>query len=421
MANLTTIESVLTAFPYPTIPPIVGPPTYETINEVAALLKANAASIHSENGGGQLGYLALTVSPAVYATLSNGVAFVVPNNPQAFPPPLGGHPTVAQIQANQRQHAENLRLFRLYQTVQGALKQQLISAVPDIYLRTLRHRHTGYASVTCYQLLHHLFITYGRMTPMDHQVNDTRFRSSYDPAQPFETFIQQIEDAQDYADAGGQAYTPEQIVSNAYTIMFNTGMFVDTCREWRRKPVADQTWANFKTEFSLAHTDLGNMRNTTQAAGFHQAHNAFHMEAFATETAEAFANMANATSADRDMLLSLQASNQALLQQLTVKDAELTQLRQQVQQFQAGLSNRTTNSNNNRRNNANPNAANRAPNTEPTQKRYPNLNYCWTHGHDIDPRHDSSNCRNPGPGHQNNATRTNPMGGSTKNKDRVPN
>jgi hypothetical protein len=33
----------------------------------------------------------------------------------------------------------------------------------------------------------------------------------------------------DYADAGDNAYTANQVVSNAYTLVFNTGMFPEAC------------------------------------------------------------------------------------------------------------------------------------------------------------------------------------------------
>ena len=159
MASTQTIDSIIAAFPYPTIQPIVGTPTYESINEVATYLKANASAIHSENGGGQLGYLGLTVSPAVYDTLAPGTPFVIPPNPGPTPPPLPNG-TNAQITANIRQHATALSLFRHYNTVNNALKQLLLTAVPDIYIRTLKNKHTAYANVTTIAILTHLYRTY---------------------------------------------------------------------------------------------------------------------------------------------------------------------------------------------------------------------------------------------------------------------
>ena len=49
-------------------------------------------------------------------------------------------------------------------------------------------------------------------------------------------------------------------------------------------------------------------------------------------------------------------------------------------------------------------------------KRYENNNYCWSHGWDVENDHHSGCCNNPKQGHQFMATRTNPMGGSNRNK-----
>jgi hypothetical protein len=49
----------------------------------------------------------------------------------------------------------------------------------------------------------------------DVEANDNRFKGAYDPGQPFETLVQQIDEAQDFAEATGQPYSPAQLVSNA--------------------------------------------------------------------------------------------------------------------------------------------------------------------------------------------------------------
>jgi hypothetical protein len=40
--------------------------------------------------------------------------------------------------------------------------------------------------------------------------------------------------------------------------------------------------------------------------------------------------------------------------------------------------------------------------------------YCWTHGSSNNRRHTSATCKNKAPGHRDNATAANPLGGSTK-------
>jgi hypothetical protein len=265
----TSWESVITTFPNPSLPPLDGTPTYASVNDLAMMLKANAASVHTENGGGQLGFLGIMVSQTMYATLSDQ-PFTIPANPGATPTPLDGA-TAAQITENYRAHTELLRLFRVYTAVTTALRSQILAAVPDIYLRSLRNKHTGYASVTPLQLLNHLFTTYGHIAPHDIEANDNRFKSAYDPGQPFETLVQQIDEAQDFAEAAGQPYSPAQLVSNAYRIIFQTGLFTEACREWRRKTPAEQTWQAFQHDFNLAHIDLANQRQTTQGSGYHAA------------------------------------------------------------------------------------------------------------------------------------------------------
>ena len=81
---MISIDKIVDGIPHPNIALIVGIPTSESIAELNLQLNANAASVQSNLGDGQLGLLALTVSPAVFNTLS-AVAFVQPVNPGRNP------------------------------------------------------------------------------------------------------------------------------------------------------------------------------------------------------------------------------------------------------------------------------------------------------------------------------------------------
>jgi hypothetical protein len=123
------------------------------------------------------------------------------------------------------------------------------------------------------------------------------------------------------------------------------------------------------------------------------------------DTADAFTNLATATTADRTMLAKLSKSNNELLKLLNTKDATITQLQAQLLQQIPG--------------NDRPAPAGRGPPRRPFQATVRcnhNENYCWTHGWDCAPSHKSQTCTCPGPGHQNEATRANTMGGSERNK-----
>ena len=189
--------------------------------------------------------------------------------------------------------------------------------------------------------------------------------------------------------------------------MFSTGVFADACREWRRRPAAEHTWDTFKTHFALAHEDNRLIQqHTTQGGGFHQANNA--MDAFVTETAGAFANLATAAASDRDVLKTLTNTNNDLLQQLAAKDTELTKLRAQLNKPAPAQGHDNNNNNNENR-----------PPRDPLKKRFKNQNYCWSHGYDIHPTHNSSSCNFPRDGHKKEASRTNILGGSLLAKDKI--
>ena len=78
---LISEEKILEKFPYPTIQPITGKPSYDTLAAVHLKLNTNAALVHSNRGNRQLEYLALTVKDAVYNTLSP-IPFIIPVNPR---------------------------------------------------------------------------------------------------------------------------------------------------------------------------------------------------------------------------------------------------------------------------------------------------------------------------------------------------
>ena len=268
-SSVATPEQLIASFPHPDLPPIEGQPTYEKIAAIKSLLAANAASIQTTRGGGDNGYLGILLSPAVYATI-NAIPWIDPPNPGATPviPP---NATSAQIGEAVRVHTENLRQWREFTNLQQALKKQLIAAVNPIYFRAIKHRHVGFANHSIREMLTHLIDQYGAITPIDLQNNMADFSKKWDPNQPFEVLIDQIEEAVDFADAGGQPYTAQQIINNAYTIVFQTGMFFDDCKTWRAKPDADKTWQNFKTHFGEAQRQLRLQTATMQSAGYHEA------------------------------------------------------------------------------------------------------------------------------------------------------
>jgi hypothetical protein len=119
-----------------------------------------------------------------------------------------------------------------------------------------------------------------------------------------------------------------QVLANALNLVQRTKVYRHSCHEWQRKPAGDKTWQNFKTHFAEAANELREDQTTGQDHSYHQnltANNT--MELFTTETAEAFANLDNATASDRSMMADLMATNKTLLEQLAALTHEVANLR----------------------------------------------------------------------------------------------
>jgi hypothetical protein len=376
----STPEDFLESFPHPKLPKIIGQPTYASLSNLKKLIAANAASVASNQGGGLHGYLGIVISPAVYLTIA-AAPFILPVYPGPHPAVLFGA-TAAQITAATSQHKEDMREWREYNNVHNALKKQLLDAVDPIYLRALRNRHVGYANHTIRAILQHLIDAYGLITPIDLKKNNDMLNEPWDPNTPFEHLIDQIEEAVEYADDGNQPFTVNQILNAAYTIVFNTGIFFEECKQWRLLAPALKTWDRFKEHFTEAHQQHRLQQATMQGAGYHKANflaeHAMHYE----ETAMALANLATATAADRQVMATLTNTIETLTRQLAASQAEVANLRQQAKQ----------------------------------QRTSAKTTYCWSHGFGVGPKHTSETCRMPKDGHQRAATRENPMGGNMASK-----
>jgi hypothetical protein len=338
-------------------------------------------------------------------------------NPGANPV-LPNNSTVAFIAELTRQHAASLRIWKEYLSTDKSLKQQLLTAIDDIYYRSLCNRITSYGNVTTLTILHHLYDSYGNISPTDLIDNDTCMKAPYDPSQPIELLFDQFDDGIELPAAANTAYTGPQIVAYAYNTILQTGLFTDACRDWRRQPAVQKTWPTFKANFSLAHQEMQESQATTQGAGFYSANAALAAE-FQQQTFEALANLATATESDRSAVSNLTGTNSALTTQLATTNAKLDTALADIAALCLDLA--TSRNNNNRRNihgdsnwshNRNRNDNNRAP----ALRKCFNDNYCWTHSYHIHNDHTNQTCRAPKDGHKSCATRANTMNGTDRYK-----
>ena len=408
-----TTEDIIKGLPYPEIPKINGEPTFDDLKNLKNKLDNNAGSVPTNLGGGAHGYLALTTPGNTFFALT-GAIFQPPIDPGPLPQ-IPQNATSAQIGHLERTHKEARRQFQEFIAVGNALRQQLLTAVDETYLRGLRHPVYGFVNVSVLQMLTYLFDNYGDIEPGDLTENNRRLTAAYDVSAPIETLWEQIEEAMAYAAAANAPYTAQQINNTAYDLLFKTGQFKDELKEWRRRPAGQQTWPEFKRLMTRAHRDLH--RQSAATMGYHTANNVGHdsgnqqtNHAFAA-TAAALEGLAEATQSDRSAVANLTAANNTLTDQVKVvydMKKMISELTNEVKQLKQAMKNvkfengntvsTPYNNNNNNNGNNNGNSAFKRVKTK----------WCWSCG--VNRGHTSDSCKYQAPGHQVKATPDNMMG-----------
>jgi hypothetical protein len=252
MANPNDLK-ITDNFPHKTIPPIVGQPAYQAIKELHMKLNENAVKVHSNLGNGLLGYLEVTVTLAIYNTLS-AQPFVIPPNPGTSPvfPAEATGPQIANICVI---FQEQFYALKKYMDVCNTISAIIIEVIDPMYLATLRPPYVGLGTQTPLQILAHLYTNYAKITPADLDANDRAMKQPCDVNQPIELMYQQIKDAIEFAAAGQSPYSPDQVLNIAYQLVFRTEFFSDDCKIWKRQAAAYKTWPQFKLDFAVAYQE----------------------------------------------------------------------------------------------------------------------------------------------------------------------
>jgi hypothetical protein len=215
-------DALIESFPTPPLQIVQGEPTYPQLAEILKSLKANAASIPSNQGGGSNGYLGIVVSSAVYSTIAPGSPFHTPTIPTQHPT-IPRASTDTAISTIVRRHSKKVREWKEYNNIQRALKKQLANSIKKIYLDAHHGNNVGYENVSIHVLIQYLLDEFGDIPPIG--ANAKRLDQDWDPNQPIQTLYSRIKEIQAYAQAGNRTFTDHQLVDAVCTIIYKTGVY----------------------------------------------------------------------------------------------------------------------------------------------------------------------------------------------------
>jgi hypothetical protein len=170
-------------------------------------------------------------------------------------------------------------------------------------------------------------------------------------------------------------------------------LFPDACHAWQSRAIAGKTWAQFKLDVAIAHREFRLTNQTAQQSGFHSANMMIEKgrEETKQDTVDAIAQLAMTTASDRRIVAILTTTNANLATQLKAAQAQILQLKDEI----AALKNKIK-----------PDWQGQRP-----IKTTNNDSYCWSHGYQVAKSHLSATCNMKKSGHQDAATKNNPMGG----------
>ena len=192
------------------------------------------------------------------------------------------------------------------------------------------------------------------------------------------------------------------LINYGLDIIQKTTDFEAGLMEWFRKDDADKTWPNFKRHFCKIHRDLKKARGQTmKTTTFHQAH---HM------AEEINASIADLKSEFRQSMANLQnahpSTNSHTYQtspMSTLSPSANAATTEDLFQLVIQLQNQTLNTSKQPANDS-------SKNSKRNFVRNNTSKYCWSHGAC---GHDDKDCRSKKPGHRDEATFADRLGGST--------
>lgn len=257
------------SFPHSKLTPFE--PKFRSLQTLKQQVYANAMAIPSFQGGA-FGHYSLTVTDATYQEETGGAAFIPPVHP-GEDPEVAANATGPQIQEANRRHKQAVKTYDTYKSTESNLKQQILDAVPDLYISRLKDQKWGYANVKISTILELLTTKYGEKSEADYDSNLQDLYRQWNPDElPMEELWSNVHSCIQFA-ADGNPITDMTAVQAVVAILTKTGLFEDSLTLWHHKPKAEHTLANAELHFEKGN-QVRLTKLTAKQAGYHGANQA---------------------------------------------------------------------------------------------------------------------------------------------------
>lgn len=383
-----------------TFPPFEGKPNDDNLLAIRETLLPILMEIPYDQLGGIHSLTAILTDAAMYATDHGGHAFKRPARLPLYDSNIPDDATTVIRVPAESAHKSRLDDYASYEAAERGAAKFLRDTVDEMWYNDLKDADTFYTKVTALEIISFLDANSGGLHATDMIFLRTNMQQYYVEADGIPQYINMLEDAQKKAKRAGMPIADVELVMMASAAVLLAQHFTREVDDWEGLPSADRTWAAWKTAFRHAH--LKRQRQILASGGgqtFGSANGVLPSGAMTSGRWEAaLDNLALAATHDS-----------ALLHQLTAANLALTTTNETLTAANKKLVDAIT------RMKVPPGAPSPAGGVKSTNTPVSG-NYCWTHGHRISKGHTSATCTNRAPGHRQDATAANTLGGSEKDK-----
>jgi hypothetical protein len=212
--------------------------------------------------GHNKGHLGLLQDPVLYLQ-RNGAAFTIP---------AAALPAYAVIVAGaatakcKEQCANNIsacKAWSMYMIVHTITWDQFAASIDGVYYAPLDDPTEGLSAVTLRQLVTHIRTTYVQISQPDLNDNVTNFNQGIDPKLPLAIYMHKQKKCQTFVQDAGMPISKEMMVTTKPKHALNCGNMRLEWQEWKRHPLLEHTWNNWKDHWMTAFAEMCDINRMT--------------------------------------------------------------------------------------------------------------------------------------------------------------
>jgi hypothetical protein len=208
--------------------------------------------------GHEKGHLGLIQNPTIYLTC-NGPQFDIPTaKPPVYPiVPTGA--TTPQHKELRATNAATCKAWTTYCLVLSITCDQFAAAINNVYYAILDNPIKGLNGVDLHTLVTHILTTYAQISQPNLNDNLTDFNTGINPILPLAVYTRKQEKCQVFAHDAGVPISNATMVTTGTKHALATGNMTLAWRKWKRRPIADHTWPNWKAHWTAVFAKMCNI------------------------------------------------------------------------------------------------------------------------------------------------------------------